>query len=101
MKIPSRDWVHGEVKSPGRILDLSMSLYEFLAVAMRLNPGAEAVSFTQNIPQNGHEEVIGPVKLKHRDIRMLIADIWGVPRLSAATKVLASRPDQKDFVTEQ
>ncbi|KAF3390698.1 hypothetical protein DPV78_011308 [Talaromyces pinophilus] len=84
----------------GRILDLSMAPGGLLAVAMRMNPGSEAVAFSLSTSKGGTEILLESVKgftvegTGFLDITMLAADM-------EVTTIPTQHPDAGNFFTKR
>ncbi|KAK5993842.1 hypothetical protein PT974_07279 [Cladobotryum mycophilum] len=79
------------------ILDTCMAPGGFLAIVMKLNPGAKAVGFSLS-PEEGGHEVLLPLKSKVKftpaDVTMFAADM-------GFTDIPAEHPDAQKFVVQR
>lgn len=78
----------------------------FLATAMKLNPGSEAMAFSLPTSEGGQGVLLESVQgfnveeTRFLDITMLAADIMGVSRVSATT-IPTPHLDAENFITER
>ncbi|KAJ5959466.1 uncharacterized protein N7479_006616 [Penicillium vulpinum] len=84
-------------KGPPKILDMCMAPGGFLEIAMRKNPGSQAVAFSLPVACGGHKSRLPRtrnVDQRFLDITMLASDM-------GAHEIPTDHPDAKNFLPQQ